>query len=59
MAAGPSLGQIFVGFMISSIGPRPALGLGGGLIMLFATALLLFARPLVNYGRGQTAQARA
>ncbi|MEA2640694.1 MAG: hypothetical protein QOF51_2088 [Chloroflexota bacterium] len=50
-AAGPSLGQLQVGFLISVVGPRQALTFGGSMIMLVALMLLIFARPLVRYGK--------
>ena len=48
---GPSLGQLWVGFLVSVLGPRDGVGLGGAAVILFALALLVFARPLVRYGR--------
>lgn len=48
---GPSLGQLWVGFLVSALGPREGVGLGGAVVILFALVLLVFARPLVRYGR--------
>ena len=47
---GPSLGQLWVGFLVSALGPREGVAVGGLAIVLFAVSLLLFARPLVRYG---------
>lgn len=47
---GPSLGQLWVGFLVSALGPREGVGLGGIVVVLFAILLLFFARSLVRYG---------
>src|SRR5579871_482003 len=41
---GPSLGQLWVGFLVSALGPRIGVGVGGAVVVLFASLLLLFAR---------------
>lgn len=50
---GPSLGQLWVGFLISALGPQLGVGVGGAAVVVFASLLLLFARPLISYGANQ------
>jgi len=54
---GPSLGQLWVGFLVSALGPREGVAVGGVAIVLFALSLLVFARTLVRYGSSATAPA--
>lgn len=49
MRGGPSLGQLWIGFLVSTVGPREAMVLGGCAIMVFALSLLLRAHALVRY----------
>jgi MFS family permease len=46
---GPSLGQLWVGFLVSALGPREGVAIGGVAVVVFALSLLLFARPLTRY----------
>lgn len=52
-SGGVSLGDLWIGFLAESLGPRRGLGLAGSCVVIGTALVLLLARPLVRFEGAQ------